>query len=84
MNEETKDKLIEMKYTVISDNEVIDRTGKTYYPRKSLLPLKAIRLHCAFCQGLNINIPDDAEPYIDIENCRDPLCPLYEHRLFKI
>lgn len=81
MNEETKAKLEELNYTIISDTEVKDSNGKSYFPKKSLLSQKAIRHFCSFCMGMNINVLTDPVPYQDIQDCRDVLCALWEFRL---
>ena len=81
MENETKAALLKQKYTIISETEVRDKQNKSYFPLKSNNQREAIRMMCATCMGYNTRLPKDRIPLTDIEECRQPMCPLYEHRL---
>lgn len=53
------------------------------YPKKSKQPLKAIRLFCSECMGMNRRMKKANIPYVDIKSCTDEMCPLYDFRFGK-
>lgn len=79
----TKEKFIEMGFIILSDRKVQDRYGKIYYPRKAGTPLKAIKLQCQECMGMDRKEKNPVKPYADIRNCTDPMCPLFDFRMGK-
>lgn len=79
----TAGKYKEMGFTELSDTKVQDRYGKIYYPRKVKSPLKAVRRFCGECMGMDRRKKNAPFPYDDIQNCTDPLCPLFDFRLGK-
>ncbi len=79
----TKDKFIEMGFTILSDTKVQDRHGDVYYPRKAKSPLKAIRNFCFECFGMDRREKNPPKPYDDVKNCTDPVCPVFDFRFGK-
>jgi len=53
------------------------------FARKSKRPLKAIRLFCMECMGMDRRYKNPPHPIEDIKHCTDKLCPLYDFRLGK-
>lgn len=53
------------------------------YARKSKKPLKAIRLFCFECMGMDRREKKPKEPHEDVKGCTDLLCPLYDFRFGK-
>ncbi len=79
----TADKLKEMGYTKLRGNKIQIPSGAIFYMRKSEKPLRAIRLFCAECFGMDRRYKKDQMPIDDIRNCSDPMCPLYDFRFGK-
>lgn len=79
----TREKFEEMGYIPISAKKVQDRYGKIYYPRKAKTPLKAIKLQCQECMGMDRREKNPVKPYEDIRNCTAPMCPLFDFRMGK-
>ena len=79
----TKEKYKKMGFTIISDTKVIDRHGDIFFPKKAESPLKAIRLFCLECAGMDRRSADGERPFDDIRECTDPMCPLFDFRLGK-
>jgi len=79
----TKEKFIEMACTTLSDRKVQDRHGDIIYPRKVKSPLKAIRQFCFECMGMDRRKRNPQKPYDDVENCTDPVCPVFDFRFGK-
>ena len=53
------------------------------YGRKSTKPLKAIRLFCGECMGMDRRIKNPSYPKDDVKGCTDDLCPLLDFRFGK-
>ncbi len=53
------------------------------YPAKATKPLKAIRLFCGECMGMDRRKKKKTYPLTDVAGCTDELCPLYEWRFGK-
>ena len=51
------------------------------YGRKATKPLKAIRLFCGECMGMDRRKKSPIYPVEDVRGCTDDLCPLLEWRL---
>ena len=79
----TAEKYKEMGFTELLDTKVQDRHGDIFYPRKARTPLKAIKLQCQECMGLDRREKNPVKPYDDIRNCTAPMCPLFDFRFGK-
>jgi len=79
----TRDRFIEMGFTILADSKVQDRHGDVYYPRKAKSPLKAIRHFCFECMGMDRRKRNPPKPYDDVKNCTDPVCPAFDFRFGK-
>lgn len=53
------------------------------YGRKSTKPLKAIRLFCGECMGMDRRKKHPSYPFTDVKGCTDDLCPLLDFRFGK-
>jgi hypothetical protein len=53
------------------------------YGRKATKPLKAIRLFCGECMGMDRRKKTPTYPIEDVKGCTDDLCPLLDFRLGK-
>ena len=53
------------------------------YPRKSKSPLRAIRLFCFECMGMDRRVKNAPRPFTEVEECTDTACPLYDFRFGK-
>ena len=53
------------------------------YARKSTKPLKAIRLFCGECMGMDRRVKTPRYPLEDVRGCTDDLCPLLDFRFGK-
>ena len=53
------------------------------YARKSTKPLKAIRLFCFECIGMDRRYKKPSPPVSDVKGCTDDLCPLFDFRFGK-
>jgi len=51
------------------------------YGRKATKPLKAIRLFCGECMGMDRRKKTPTYPVEDVRGCTDDLCPLFEWKL---
>jgi len=51
------------------------------YGRKATKPMKAIRLFCFECMGMDRRVKKPTAPIEDVKGCTDDLCPLFEWRL---
>ena len=51
------------------------------YERKATKPLKAIRLFCGECMGMDRQHKKAKYPIEDVKQCSAPMCPLFEWRL---
>jgi hypothetical protein len=56
-----------------------------FYPKKAKTPLKAIRLFCFECMGMDRRVPlgRAKKPIDDVKGCTDEMCPLFDFRLGK-
>ena len=50
------------------------------YPKKSRSPIKAIRFFCFECCGWDRGFEDSGKPFVDVQNCTSPNCPLFDFR----
>ncbi len=50
------------------------------YPAKASKPMKAIRLFCGECMGMDRRYKEKKYPIEDVRGCTDDLCPLFEWR----
>ena len=53
------------------------------YARKATKPVKAIRLACGECMGMDRRKKILSYPFADVDGCIDEMCPLFEWRLGK-
>lgn len=68
---------------VKSGKSVMDPNGQIFYPKKSKSPAKAIRLFCKECVGLDRRLKTKTGLSNLINECTDPLCPLFDFRFGK-
>ena len=64
-------------------NSVESPNGQIFYPKKSKSPAKAIRLFCKECCGLDRRLKTKTGLSNLIDECTDPLCPLFDFRYGK-
>ena len=50
------------------------------YASKATKPMKAIRLFCGECMGMDRRKKKKSYPIEDVKGCTDDLCPLFEWR----
>lgn len=50
------------------------------YPAKATKPMKAIRLFCGECMGMDRRKKKKSYPFVDVRECTDEYCPLFEWR----
>lgn len=79
----TEEKYKEMGFEKLGRGQVMDRHGDKYYPRKVKSPAKAIRQFCFECMGMDRRVKTPERPYDDVQNCSDPMCPLFDFRMGK-
>ena len=77
------EKYREMGFTILSDGRVKDKNGNIFCPRKSTSAAKACRWMCLECMGLDRRNEKAPRSYEDVDNCRDPLCPIFDFRYGK-
>jgi len=53
------------------------------YAVKATKPMKAIRLFCGECMGMDRRKKRKSYPIADVQGCTDPDCPLFEWRFGK-
>ena len=83
MGKMTMEKYKEMGFINRGDGKVQDRHGDIYYPRKVEGVAKAVRQFCFECCGMDRREKTPERPYFDVENCSDPMCPLFDFRAGK-
>ena len=50
------------------------------YAAKATKPMKAIRLFCGECMGMDRRKKKKSYPFADVQGCTDDMCPLFEWR----
>ena len=68
---------------VKSGKSVKHPDGDIFYPKKSKSPAKAIRLFCKECCGLDRREKTKTGLSNLIDECSDPVCPLFDFRFGK-
>ena len=79
----TETKYRRMGFEPVDYGGILDTHGRVHYPRKAKSPLKAARFFCAECMGMDRLQRKAPFPYDDIQQCTDPMCPLFDFRLGK-
>ena len=79
----TAERYNEMGFTELSDKKVQDKHGDIYYPKKASSPLKAIKLFCRECMGMDRRKQSQIENVELVRDCTDPMCPVFDFRLGK-
>ncbi|MBW1868288.1 MAG: hypothetical protein JRI73_03105 [Deltaproteobacteria bacterium] len=79
----TDERFKELGFVKTIDGGVQDKQGKIFYPKKVKSPAKVIRLFCKECLGLDRQQKQTTGLSIMIDDCTDPLCPLFDFRYGK-
>ena len=79
----TEEKYEEMGFIKLGEGKMQDKHGGVYYPRKATKPLKAIRMFCFECMGMDRRDKKPEHPIENVRNCTDPMCPLFDFRFGK-
>ena len=78
----TDKRYIELGF-IKNGNSVESPDGTIFYPKKDKSPARAIRLFCKECCGLDRREKTKTGLSNLIDECTDPICPLFDFRYGK-